>query len=63
MTTPDQQDIVHWVDGAALTGSPTGWGDVTNPATGRVTGPHLHWELYVGSRQVNPLTWTEVVFP
>ena len=34
-----------------------------NGATGRVTGPHLHWELYVGSRQVNPLTWTEVVFP
>ncbi|WP_297619076.1 CoA-acylating methylmalonate-semialdehyde dehydrogenase [Nocardioides sp.] len=31
-------DIVHWVDGAALTGSPTGWADVTNPATGRVTG-------------------------
>ncbi|HEY0643600.1 MAG TPA: aldehyde dehydrogenase family protein, partial [Nocardioides sp.] len=33
--TPDE--IVHWVDGAELTGSPTGWGDVTNPATGRVT--------------------------
>ena len=28
-------DIVHWVDGAELTGSPTGWADVTNPATGR----------------------------
>ena len=34
-----------------------------NGATGRVTGPHLHWELYVGRRQVNPMTWTEVVFP
>ena len=31
-------DIVHWVDGSALTGSPHGWADVTNPATGRVTG-------------------------
>ena len=31
-------DIVHWVDGSELTGSPTGWADVTNPATGQVTG-------------------------
>ena len=31
-------DIVHWVDGSALTGSPTGWAEVTNPATGQVTG-------------------------
>ena len=31
-------DIVHWVDGSPLTGSPTGWADVTNPATGQVTG-------------------------
>jgi murein DD-endopeptidase MepM/ murein hydrolase activator NlpD len=32
-------------------------------ATGRVTGPHLHWELWVGGYQVDPLQWTEVVFP
>src|SRR6478752_1368751 len=31
-------EIVHWVDGSPLTGSPAGWADVTNPATGRVTG-------------------------
>ncbi len=31
-------DIVHWADGAELSGSPDGWADVTNPATGRVTG-------------------------
>ncbi len=31
-------DIVHWVDGAELSGSPRGWSEVTNPATGRVTG-------------------------
>ena len=36
--TAEPSDIVHWVDGATLTGSPTGWSDVTNPATGRVTG-------------------------
>jgi murein DD-endopeptidase MepM/ murein hydrolase activator NlpD len=32
-------------------------------ATGRVTGPHLHWEIYVGGYQVEPLTWTETSFP
>jgi murein DD-endopeptidase MepM/ murein hydrolase activator NlpD len=34
-----------------------------NGATGRVTGPHLHWELWVGGVQVDPLQWTEVPFP
>ena len=32
-------------------------------ATGRVTGPHLHWEMIVGGRQVDPLQWTQVTFP
>lgn len=27
--------------------------------TGRVTGPHLHWELWVGGVPVNPMTWLE----
>jgi murein DD-endopeptidase MepM/ murein hydrolase activator NlpD len=34
-----------------------------NGATGRVTGPHLHWELWVGGFQVDPLQWTETEFP
>lgn len=32
-------------------------------ATGLVTGPHLHWEMYVGSVQVDPMQWVVSTFP
>ncbi len=32
-------------------------------ATGRVTGPHVHWDLWVNGIQVNPWTWTQKIFP
>ncbi len=32
-------------------------------ATGRVTGPHLHWEIWVGGVPVNPLDWVTQVMP
>lgn len=32
-------------------------------STGRVSGVHLHWELWVNGVPVEPMQWLEVVFP
>ena len=31
--------------------------------TGRTTGPHLHWEVWVGGVQVNPVDWLSTAYP
>ena len=31
--------------------------------TGRVTGAHLHWEVWVGGIQVDPVEWLENAYP
>ncbi len=31
--------------------------------TGRVTGPHLHWEIWVNGVQVNPTDWLNITYP
>lgn len=46
-------------------------GDIVQPgqliglggATGRTTGPHLHWEVWVGGVQVNPVDWLDRAYP
>jgi murein DD-endopeptidase MepM/ murein hydrolase activator NlpD len=32
-------------------------------STGRSSGPHLHWEVWVGGLQVDPLDWLENTYP
>lgn len=32
-------------------------------STGRSNGPHLHWEVWVGGLQVDPMDWLEGSFP
>jgi murein DD-endopeptidase MepM/ murein hydrolase activator NlpD len=32
-------------------------------ATGRASGPHLHWEVWVNGNQVDPLDWLANIYP
>jgi murein DD-endopeptidase MepM/ murein hydrolase activator NlpD len=44
-------------------GAPVQRGDILGYAgsTGRSTGPHLHWVLYVHGVNVNPAQWVKLV--
>ena len=55
----------HQSESYVQTGDVVKAGDVIGlvGATGRVTGAHLHWEVWVNGVQVNPMTWLEQSFP
>ncbi len=55
----------HQASTAVNTGDTVTQGQVigTVGATGRVTGPHLHWEIWVGGVQVNPSNWLLNTYP
>jgi len=53
---------LHMSKTAVTEGAKVQKGDVIGyvGSTGRSTGPHLHWSLYVNSVPVNPLDWVHV---
>lgn len=55
----------HMQDIAVQVGQLVRQGDLIGhvDSTGLSTGPHLHWELRVGGIPVDPIEWTERIFP
>ena len=55
----------HQSENYVQTGQTVSAGEVIGlvGATGRVTGAHLHWEVWVNGVQVNPMEWLTLSFP
>ena len=53
---------LHLSKFAVADGASVNKGDVVGyvGATGRATGPHLHWSIYVNGIAVNPSGWVTV---
>ena len=58
-----QSIYLHMSEFAVKEGDVVGRGDVIGyvGATGRATGPHLHWTIYANGEAVNPLQWVHTV--
>jgi murein DD-endopeptidase MepM/ murein hydrolase activator NlpD len=54
-----QKDILVNVGDQVAVGQEIG----TIGATGRVSGPHLHWEIWVNGVQVDPQDWLDRAYP
>ncbi len=54
-----QSEMLVAVGDVVAAGTPIG----TVGTTGRSTGPHLHWEMWVGGVQVDPMQWVQRSFP
>ena len=57
--------ICHQESVSVQTGQTIAEGELigTVGRSGRVTGPHLHWEVWVGGVQVDPQQWLDELFP
>jgi murein DD-endopeptidase MepM/ murein hydrolase activator NlpD len=55
----------HQAESYVEVGQSVNTGDVlgTIGSTGRSTGAHLHWEMWVNGVEVDPLQWTRLAFP
>ena len=59
-TTYSHQTTINVAPGDVVT---TGQIIGTAGSTGRITGPHLHWEVWVNGVAVNPMQWVSQTFP
>ena len=66
MLVPDVYPIYYYQKEIEVT---VGWQVQTGQfidqieVTGRATGPHPHWEIWVNGLEANPLDWLNNIYP